>query len=165
MKITNYGPLKTFLPSWKEKSAIGKIKKVTSITHSMVEAHPHSKICVCRCHPYPSIFKNRALMKIQLEKDLPISAVASPLYLGWLSFEAPNALAWYFSIKLSYHAILLFQTSTYWCALWPEVRSLLWCLLLFEIQFRPSLKLWFLLILFLLLLVLLLRQRTRAWRE
>jgi hypothetical protein len=32
-------PLKTFLPSWKEKGAIGKIKKVTSITHNIVEAH------------------------------------------------------------------------------------------------------------------------------
>jgi hypothetical protein len=34
------------------------------------------------------------LTKILLEKDLPISTVACPLYLGWLSFEAvKNAYA------------------------------------------------------------------------
>jgi hypothetical protein len=75
-KLQTIAPLKTFLPSWKEKGAIGKIKKVTSIIHNIVEAHPHSKIWVCRCHPYPSICKNRVLTKILLEKDLPISAVA-----------------------------------------------------------------------------------------
>jgi hypothetical protein len=86
-------PLKTFLPSCKEKGAIGKIEKITSITHNTVEAHPHSKIWVCRCRPYPSICKNRVLTKILPEKDLPISAVACPLYLGWLLSEAPNDLA------------------------------------------------------------------------
>ena len=29
MKITTYGPIKTFLPSWKENGAIGKSKKIT----------------------------------------------------------------------------------------------------------------------------------------
>jgi hypothetical protein len=47
------------------------------------------------------------------EKDLPISAVTCPLYLGWLLSKAPNDLALYFSIKLSYHAILLFRPDTY----------------------------------------------------
>jgi hypothetical protein len=86
-------PLKTFLPFRKEKGAIGKIKKITSITHNIVEAHPHSKILVCHCRPYPSICKNRVLTKILPEKNLPISDVAWPLYLGWLSSEAPSGLA------------------------------------------------------------------------
>jgi hypothetical protein len=75
-------PLKTFLPSWKEKGVVGKNKKITSITHNIAEAHPHSKTWVCRCRPYPSVCKNRVLTKILPEKDLHTSADASPLYLG-----------------------------------------------------------------------------------
>jgi hypothetical protein len=86
-------PLKTFLPSLKEKGGIRKIEKITSITHNTAEAHSHSKIWVCRYHPYPSICKNRVLMKILLEKVLPISVVACPLYLGWILSKAPNDLA------------------------------------------------------------------------
>jgi hypothetical protein len=76
-----------------EKGATGKMKKITSITHSTVEAHPHSKIWVCHCRPYPLICKNRVLTKILPEKDLPTSVVTCPLYLGWLLSESPNDLA------------------------------------------------------------------------
>jgi hypothetical protein len=75
-------PLKTFLPSWKEKGAIGKNKKITSITHKIAEAHPHSKTWVCRWRPYPSVYKIRVLTKILPEKGLPTSAEVSKLYLG-----------------------------------------------------------------------------------
>jgi hypothetical protein len=68
------------------------MKKITSITHSTVEAHLHSKIWVCRCRPYPSICKKRVLTKILPKKDLPTLVVTCPLYLGWLFPEAPNDL-------------------------------------------------------------------------
>jgi hypothetical protein len=58
MKITNYGPIKNISPLLKEKGAIGKNKKITSITHNIIEDHPHSKTWVCHCHPYPSVCKN-----------------------------------------------------------------------------------------------------------
>jgi hypothetical protein len=69
-------------------------KRLHHIKHSIVEAHPHSKIWVCRCCPYPSsIYKNRALTKIIPEKDLPTSVATCPLCLGWPLSEAPDALA------------------------------------------------------------------------
>jgi hypothetical protein len=71
-----------------------KMKKgLHRITHSNAEAHPHSKIWVCRCRPYLSIYKNRVLTKILLEKDLPTSVATCPLCLGWPLSEAPDALA------------------------------------------------------------------------
>jgi hypothetical protein len=83
MKITNYGPIKNLSPLLKEKGCHRKKnKKITSITHNIAEAHPHFKTWVCLCRPYPSVCKNRVLMKILPEKDLPTSAKASPLYLG-----------------------------------------------------------------------------------
>jgi hypothetical protein len=87
-------PLKTFLPSSKEKGAIEKNKKrLHQITHSIAEAHPHSKIWVCRCRPYPSFYKNRVLTKILPEKDLPTSVATCSLYLGLPLSEAPDVLA------------------------------------------------------------------------
>jgi hypothetical protein len=121
-KLQAMAPLKTFLPSWKEKGAIEKMKKRWHhITHSIAEAHPHSKIWVCRFRPYPSIYKNRALTKILPKKDLPTSVATCPVYLGWPLSEAPDALVWCFSIELFYHATLLFRPDIYWCALWSEV--------------------------------------------
>jgi hypothetical protein len=93
-KITSYGPIKNLSPFLKGKGChIKKWKKLHQITHSTVEVHPHSKIWVCRCRPYPSICKNWVLTKIQLEKNLPTSVVICPLYLGWPLSEAPDALA------------------------------------------------------------------------
>jgi hypothetical protein len=92
MKITKYGPIKNLSPLLKGKGCHRRNKKITSITHNIAEAHPHSKIWVCRCHPYPSISKNRVLTKILPGKDLPILAEVSLLFLDWLSFEAPNGL-------------------------------------------------------------------------
>jgi hypothetical protein len=123
-KLHAMAPLKTFLPSWKEKGTIEKMKNdYINITHSIAKAHPHSKIWVCRCRPYPSICKNRALTKIPPEKVLPTSAAICLLCLDWILFEAPNVLAWYFSIELFYHTILLFWLDIYWCSLQPEVWS------------------------------------------
>jgi hypothetical protein len=82
-KLQAMAPLKTFLPSCKEKGSIGKNeKRLQHITHSIAVAHPHSKIWVCRCRSYPPIYKNRASMKILLEKDLPTSVATCPLCLG-----------------------------------------------------------------------------------
>jgi hypothetical protein len=44
-KLQVMAPLKTFLPSRKEKGTIEKMKKdYINITHSIAEAHSHSKI-------------------------------------------------------------------------------------------------------------------------
>jgi hypothetical protein len=84
-------PLKTFLPLWKGKGCHRKNKKILhQITHNIAEAHPHSKIWVCRCRPYPSICKNRASTKIPPEKVLPTSAVIFPLCLDWLDIFQSN---------------------------------------------------------------------------
>jgi hypothetical protein len=92
-KLQAMAPLKTFLPYYKENGAIGKNEKgLHQITHSNAEAHPHSKIWVCRCRPYPSIYKNRVLTKILPEKDLPTSVATCPLCLGWPLSEVPDAL-------------------------------------------------------------------------
>jgi hypothetical protein len=118
-KLQPMAPLKTFLPSWEEKGAIGKKKnkKITLFTHNIVEAHPHSKTLVCRCRPCLSIYKIEVLTKIPPKRDLPIWVEASPLYMGWPPYEAPNVLAWYSSILPFDHAIWLFQPGTYWCVL------------------------------------------------
>jgi hypothetical protein len=93
-KITSYGPIKNLSPLRKGKECHRKNeKRLHQITHNIVEAHPHSKILVCRCRPYPSICKNRASTKIPPETVLPTSAVIFPLCLDWLHSEAPNALA------------------------------------------------------------------------
>jgi hypothetical protein len=93
-KNTSYGPIKNLSPPLKGKGCHRKNgKRLHQITHSTIEAHPHSKIWVCRCRPYPSICKNRVLTKIQPEKDLPTSVVTYPLYLGWPLSETPDALA------------------------------------------------------------------------
>jgi hypothetical protein len=68
-------------------------KDYINITHCIAKAHPHSKIWVCRCRPYPSIYKNRALTKILPEKDLPTSVAICPLCLDWPFSEAPDVLA------------------------------------------------------------------------
>jgi hypothetical protein len=48
-KLQAMAPLKTFLPSWKEKGTIEKNKKrLHQITHSIGKAHPHSKIWVLK---------------------------------------------------------------------------------------------------------------------
>jgi hypothetical protein len=93
MKITNYGPVKNLSPLLKGKGCRRKkIKKITSITHNTAEAHPHSKIWVCRCRPYPSICKNRILTKSLPEKDLPILVVACSLYL--VGYPPKHQMAW-----------------------------------------------------------------------
>jgi hypothetical protein len=93
-KITSYGPIKNLSPPLKGKGYHRKMEeRLHHITHSITEAHPHSKIWVCRCRPYLSIYKNRVLMKILLEKDLPTSVATCPLCLGWPLSEAPDALA------------------------------------------------------------------------
>jgi hypothetical protein len=93
-KITSYAPLKTFLPLWKGKWCHRKNeKRLHQITHNNTEAHPHSKIWVCRCRPYPSICKNRAWTKIPPKKVLPTSAAICLLCPDWPPSEAPNALA------------------------------------------------------------------------
>jgi hypothetical protein len=73
LKITTYGPIKKpFSPlEWKRVSK-GKNKKITSITHNIAEAHPHSKTWVCHCRAYPLVCKNRVLTKIPPRKGLPI---------------------------------------------------------------------------------------------
>jgi hypothetical protein len=43
-KITNYGPIKNLSPLLKGKGCHRRNKKITSITHNITEAHPHSKI-------------------------------------------------------------------------------------------------------------------------
>jgi hypothetical protein len=75
-KITSYGPIKNLSPPLERKRVPEKKneKRLHQITHNIVEAHPHSKIWVCRCRPYPSICKNRASTKIPPEKVLPTSA-------------------------------------------------------------------------------------------
>jgi hypothetical protein len=86
-------PLKTFLPLWKGKGCHRKNeKRLHQITHNIAEAHPHSKVWVCHCRPYPSICKNRASTKIPPEKVLPNSAATCQLCLDWPLSEAPNAL-------------------------------------------------------------------------
>jgi hypothetical protein len=43
LKITTYGPIKSLSPLLKGKGRHReKIKKITSITHNIAEAHPHS---------------------------------------------------------------------------------------------------------------------------
>jgi hypothetical protein len=93
-KITSYGQIKNLSPLWKGKGCHRKNeKRLHQITHNIVEAHPHSKIWVCRCRPYPSICKNRASTKIPPEKVLPTSAAICLLCPDWPLSEAPNALA------------------------------------------------------------------------
>jgi hypothetical protein len=93
-KLQAMASLKTFLPLLKGKGCHRKNeKRLHQITHNIAEAHPHSKIWVCCCRPYPSICKNRVLTKIQPEKDLPTSAVTFLLCLGWPLSEAPDVLA------------------------------------------------------------------------
>jgi hypothetical protein len=73
--ITSYGPIKNLSPLWKGKGCHRKNeKRLHQITRNIAEALPHSKIWVCRCRPYPSIYKNLASTKISPEKALPISA-------------------------------------------------------------------------------------------
>jgi hypothetical protein len=73
LKITTYGPIKNLSPLLKGKGCHRKKnKKITSITHNIAEAHPHSKTWVCRCHSYPSAYKNRVLTKILPRKGHPI---------------------------------------------------------------------------------------------
>jgi hypothetical protein len=95
MKNYKLWPIKNLSPLLKGKGCHRKNEKekLHQITHNIVEAHPHSKIWVCRCRPYPSICKNRVLTKILPEKDLPTLVATCPLCLGWPLSEAPNALA------------------------------------------------------------------------
>jgi hypothetical protein len=65
-------------------------KRLHHITHSIAKAHPHSKIWVCHCRPYPSIYKNRVLTKILPQKDHPTLVATCPLCLGWPLSEAPD---------------------------------------------------------------------------
>jgi hypothetical protein len=93
-KLQAMAPLKTFLPLLKGKWCHRKNeKRLNQITHNIDEARLHSKIWVCRCRPYPSVYRNRVLMKIQPEKDLPTSIAIFPLCLGWPLSEVPDALA------------------------------------------------------------------------
>jgi hypothetical protein len=92
--FTSYGPIKNLSPLLKGKGChIKNEKRLHRITHSITETHPYSKIWVCRCRPYPSIYKNRVLTKILPEKGLPILVATCPLCLGWSLSEAPYALA------------------------------------------------------------------------
>jgi hypothetical protein len=82
-KLQAMAPLKNLSPRLKGKGCHKKkMKKLQHTTHSIAEAHPHSKIWVCRYRPYPSIYKNRVSTKILLEKDLPTSVATCPLCLG-----------------------------------------------------------------------------------
>jgi hypothetical protein len=93
-KITSYGPIKNLSPLYKRKGCHRKNEKILhKITLNIAEAHPHSKIWVCRCRPYPSICKNQALTKIPPEKVLPTSAAIYLLCPDWPLYEATNALA------------------------------------------------------------------------
>jgi hypothetical protein len=92
-KFTSYGPIKNLSPLLEGKGCHRKNeKRLHHIRHSIAEAHPHSKIWVFRCRPYPSIYKNWVSTKIPPEKDLPTLVAIFRLYLGWPLFEAPDVL-------------------------------------------------------------------------
>jgi hypothetical protein len=117
LKLQSKAPLKTFPPSWKEKGAIGKNKKITKFTHNISEAHMHSTILDCRFHPCLSTCTIQVLTKIPPRKYLPIWAEVYPLYPGWPLSEVPSVLAWCFLVLPSDHAIWLIQLDICWCFL------------------------------------------------
>jgi hypothetical protein len=94
LKITNYGPIKNLSPLLKGKGCHRKKnKKITSITHNIAEAHPHSKTWVCRCRPYHSICKNRVLTKILPERTFTLQLKLPHCF--WVTYPSKHQMAWF----------------------------------------------------------------------
>jgi hypothetical protein len=93
-------PLKTFLPLWKGKWCHRKNeKRLHPITHNIAEAHPHSKIWLCRCRPYLQFVRTGPRRRYHQKRSFPLQLQFaycvrighSPKHqMPWLNIFQPN---------------------------------------------------------------------------